>query len=144
MLPLHMATPNVRLDYIYPQVCLIHGPSSSRAPIAYIASTLTMLSSLWILGLAWGVPFFLLILFLLPEDAYGEEDVKTFSPETIKARSRTQILVLGDIGRSPRMQYHALSIAKHGVAVDLIGYLGVFTVLLLSNPVFLPSRSTSV
>lgn len=33
-----------------------------------------------------------------------------------------QVLVLGDIGRSPRMQYHALSIAKHGGTVHLIGY----------------------
>ncbi|KAK0665611.1 family 33 putative glycosyltransferase [Cercophora samala] len=33
------------------------------------------------------------------------------------------ILVLGDIGRSPRMTYHALSIAKHGGKVKLIGYL---------------------
>ncbi|KAF2966095.1 hypothetical protein GQX73_g7450 [Xylaria multiplex] len=33
-----------------------------------------------------------------------------------------QILVLGDIGRSPRMQYHALSIARHGGTVHLIGY----------------------
>jgi beta-1,4-mannosyltransferase len=37
-----------------------------------------------------------------------------------------QILVLGDIGRSPRMQYHAGSIAKHGGQVQLIGYLGTF------------------
>lgn len=34
------------------------------------------------------------------------------------------ILVLGDIGRSPRMTYHALSIAKHGGKVNLIGFLG--------------------
>ncbi|KAI1335774.1 glycosyltransferase family 33 protein [Xylariaceae sp. FL0016] len=33
-----------------------------------------------------------------------------------------QILVLGDIGRSPRMQYHALSVARHGGSVELIGY----------------------
>ena len=33
-----------------------------------------------------------------------------------------QILVVGDIGRSPRMQYHALSLAKHGCSVQLIGY----------------------
>ncbi|KAI0580022.1 Chitobiosyldiphosphodolichol beta-mannosyltransferase [Pyrenophora tritici-repentis] len=33
-----------------------------------------------------------------------------------------QVVVLGDIGRSPRMQYHALSIAKHGGRVFLIGY----------------------
>lgn len=36
-----------------------------------------------------------------------------------------QVVVLGDIGRSPRMQYHALSIAKHGGRVDLIGYKGI-------------------
>jgi beta-1,4-mannosyltransferase len=34
-----------------------------------------------------------------------------------------QVVVLGDIGRSPRMQYHALSIATHGGKVDLIGYV---------------------
>ncbi|KAK0643229.1 glycosyl transferases group 1-domain-containing protein [Cercophora newfieldiana] len=33
------------------------------------------------------------------------------------------VLVLGDIGRSPRMTYHALSVAKHGGKVNLIGYL---------------------
>ncbi|TFB03570.1 Chitobiosyldiphosphodolichol beta-mannosyltransferase [Trichoderma ghanense] len=33
-----------------------------------------------------------------------------------------QILVVGDIGRSPRMQYHALSVAKHGKKVDIVGY----------------------
>jgi hypothetical protein len=37
-----------------------------------------------------------------------------------------QILVLGDIGRSPRMQYHATSIAKHGGQVQLIGYCGTW------------------
>jgi beta-1,4-mannosyltransferase len=35
------------------------------------------------------------------------------------------IVVLGDIGRSPRMQYHALSIAKHGGKVFLVGYQGM-------------------
>ena len=33
-----------------------------------------------------------------------------------------QVVVLGDIGRSPRMQYHALSIAKAGGLVSMIGY----------------------
>jgi beta-1,4-mannosyltransferase len=37
-----------------------------------------------------------------------------------------QVLVLGDIGRSPRMQYHALSLAKHGGNVQMIGYVGMF------------------
>jgi len=36
-----------------------------------------------------------------------------------------QVVVLGDIGRSPRMQYHTLSIADHGGYVQLIGYLGM-------------------
>ena len=40
-----------------------------------------------------------------------------------RSANRVQVLVLGDIGRSPRMQYHALSIAKHGGHVDLIGYV---------------------
>ena len=43
------------------------------------------------------------------------------------------VLVLGDIGRSPRMTYHALSIAKHGGKVNLIGYLGKSTSPLLSH-----------
>ena len=42
-----------------------------------------------------------------------------------KAGRTTQVVVLGDIGRSPRMQYHAISIAKHGGKVYLIGYQGL-------------------
>ncbi|KAG8231694.1 hypothetical protein J437_LFUL007469 [Ladona fulva] len=34
------------------------------------------------------------------------------------------VVVLGDVGRSPRMQYHALSFAREGFNVDLIGYKG--------------------
>jgi beta-1,4-mannosyltransferase len=33
-----------------------------------------------------------------------------------------QVLVVGDIGRSPRMQYHAISAAKHGRHVDIVAY----------------------
>jgi len=36
-----------------------------------------------------------------------------------------QVVVLGDLGRSPRMQYHALSVATHGGHVQLIGYVGM-------------------
>lgn len=46
---------------------------------------------------------------------------RKYSPST-SGRVSAQVLVLGDIGRSPRMQYHALSIAKHGGDVQLIGY----------------------
>lgn len=48
---------------------------------------------------------------------------RKYSPSA-SGRVSAQVLVLGDIGRSPRMQYHALSIAKHGGDVQLIGYEG--------------------
>ncbi|XP_017657116.1 chitobiosyldiphosphodolichol beta-mannosyltransferase isoform X2 [Nannospalax galili] len=32
------------------------------------------------------------------------------------------VVVLGDVGRSPRMQYHALSLAKSGFSVTLLGF----------------------
>ncbi|KAG7295758.1 hypothetical protein JYU34_020809 [Plutella xylostella] len=38
-------------------------------------------------------------------------------------RKAVKVVVLGDIGRSPRMQYHALSLANNGLKVDLIGYV---------------------
>lgn len=62
-------------------------------------------------------------------DEKGNEiEVKTRDgkdPQRWKHGKTVQVLVLGDIGRSPRMQYHALSIAKHGGRVYLIGYQGM-------------------
>ncbi|CAL8310445.1 unnamed protein product [Arctogadus glacialis] len=40
------------------------------------------------------------------------------------AERRVCVVVVGDIGRSPRMQYHALSLSRHGYQVDLVGFLG--------------------
>uniref|UniRef100_A0A8D0HL38 Uncharacterized protein n=1 Tax=Sphenodon punctatus TaxID=8508 RepID=A0A8D0HL38_SPHPU len=40
------------------------------------------------------------------------------------AGGRVCVVVLGDLGRSPRMQYHALSLARRGRRVTLLGYLG--------------------
>lgn len=37
---------------------------------------------------------------------------------------RVHVVVLGDIGRSPRMQFHALSLAGLGFQVSMFGYLG--------------------
>lgn len=34
------------------------------------------------------------------------------------------VIVLGDLGRSPRMQYHASSLLKEGNTVSLVGYEG--------------------
>ncbi|KAI9565178.1 hypothetical protein GHT06_008955 [Daphnia sinensis] len=40
------------------------------------------------------------------------------------ANKRACVVVLGDVGRSPRMQYHALSLAKEEYDVDIVGYSG--------------------
>lgn len=69
----------------------------------------------WLLGLVVIFAISSLVLLNLPTQ-YGGIIGKD------RSANRVQILVLGDIGRSPRMQYHALSIAKHGAQVDLIGY----------------------
>ena len=37
---------------------------------------------------------------------------------------RVAVLVLGDIGRSPRMQNHAVALAHAGWKVELIGFKG--------------------
>lgn len=42
----------------------------------------------------------------------------------MRPRPVVQVLVVGDIGRSPRMRYHAVSLADAGCTVDLIGYTG--------------------
>lgn len=90
---------------------------------------------------------FSLVLVTLPKqyDPYEDKAVKFVDEkgQEIKVKTRdgkeplrwkqgrtVQIVVLGDIGRSPRMQYHALSIAKHGGRVFLIGYQGTACVIL--------------
>lgn len=43
-----------------------------------------------------------------------------------KRRKRSvAVLVLGDIGRSPRMMYHAESFAKSGFETFVVGYEGI-------------------
>ncbi len=44
------------------------------------------------------------------------------------------VIVLGDLGRSPRMQYHALALAAEGVDVDLIGEEGAALAASLTHP----------
>ncbi|KAI2606983.1 glycosyltransferase family 33 protein [Hypoxylon fragiforme] len=81
--------------------------------MAYLAIVLSFTAVGLLLGLV-------VVLTMLPS-----RYVKKHSPTASKEESAVsvQVLVLGDIGRSPRMQYHALSIARHGGSVDLIGYL---------------------
>ncbi|KAG5545930.1 hypothetical protein RHGRI_018182 [Rhododendron griersonianum] len=50
----------------------------------------------------------------------GREEAKK-----IGRRGRAAVVVLGDIGRSPRMQYHALSLARQAsLEVDIVAYGG--------------------
>lgn len=35
-----------------------------------------------------------------------------------------QVVVLGDVGRSPRMQYHCLSLVQLNYTVEVVGYGG--------------------
>ena len=44
--------------------------------------------------------------------------------KTKKLLLHVVVIVLGDVGRSPRMQYHAQSLIKHGHTVSLVGYNG--------------------
>lgn len=39
---------------------------------------------------------------------------------------RVCVCVLGDIGHSPRMQYHSISLAEAGYKVDIVSYQGNF------------------
>ena len=57
---------------------------------------------------------FLFSILLLAALKWREEDGK----------GRVAVVVLGDIGRSPRMQYHALSLCREGYSVDIVGYGG--------------------
>lgn len=47
-----------------------------------------------------------------------------FRPRERHSLRSVAILVLGDIGRSPRMMYHAQSFAQNDFQTDLIGYSG--------------------
>ncbi|CAI8017674.1 Chitobiosyldiphosphodolichol beta-mannosyltransferase [Geodia barretti] len=41
-----------------------------------------------------------------------------------RGEGRVLVVVLGDMGRSPRMQYHCLSLLKAGYSVEFVGYGG--------------------
>jgi beta-1,4-mannosyltransferase len=49
----------------------------------------------------------------------------TESSEVVSREIHVVVIVLGDVGRSPRMQYHAESLLNEGHTVSLLGYEGV-------------------
>lgn len=56
----------------------------------------------------------------------GDAALAPSSSSSSNPRRTAVVLVLGDVGRSPRMQYHALSLAEHDdrTEVALVGYRG--------------------
>uniref|UniRef100_A0A093VRK8 Chitobiosyldiphosphodolichol beta-mannosyltransferase n=1 Tax=Talaromyces marneffei PM1 TaxID=1077442 RepID=A0A093VRK8_TALMA len=74
------------------------------------------------LSIAFWLSSCLTVLILALPSQYIPQRAKEEKIDNGKEKVTVQILVLGDIGRSPRMQYHALSIARHGGQVDIIGY----------------------
>ena len=44
--------------------------------------------------------------------------------DQLNSTMQAAVIVLGDLGRSPRMQYHAVALAVNGIDVDLIGEEG--------------------
>ena len=76
-------------------------------------------SDVLLTGILIGSTAFTILLLMLPS-RYHVSTAK-------RSETAIQVLALGDIGRSPRMQYHALSIAKKGTHVNMIGYNGEIT-----------------
>jgi hypothetical protein len=54
----------------------------------------------------------------------GAEPQESSTSKPRAKPGRVAVLVLGDVGRSPRMQNHAVSFAKADWQVDLIGFRG--------------------
>ena len=53
------------------------------------------------------------------------EEIPQEIPQEIQQEKHVVVLVLGDVGRSPRMQYHAISLAEMpNTKVTLVGYTG--------------------
>ncbi|KAF9890147.1 mannosyltransferase [Aspergillus nanangensis] len=73
-----------------------------------------------LISVAFYISTALTIFILLLPSQYSPKRIP--SQDAPNPKTTVQVLVLGDIGRSPRMQYHALSIAKGGGTVDIIGY----------------------
>jgi len=92
--------------------------ADANAAVAVVTVSLVLLGLLSGLSLSWALlPVAVVVLiFVLASGLRGRDEL---------AHLNVCVLVLGDIGRSPRMQYHALSLSRHGYSVTLIGFLGI-------------------
>ncbi|XP_058627511.1 chitobiosyldiphosphodolichol beta-mannosyltransferase isoform X2 [Onychostoma macrolepis] len=91
--------------------------ADANAAVAVVTVSLVVLGLLSGLSLSWALlPVAVVVLiFVLASGLKGRDEL---------AHLNVCVLVLGDVGRSPRMQYHALSLSRHGYNVTLIGFLG--------------------
>ena len=87
-------------------------------------STLVTVAITSFLGVATAVALCMLLFAPTSYDAYSSDLPDPNEKSASKVTTTVQVVVLGDIGRSPRMQNHAISLAKHGARVHLIGFLG--------------------
>jgi beta-1,4-mannosyltransferase len=69
----------------------------------------------------WGLAVFGLTYLIVPLILFKLQPPEP-TAEDLQRRKRAIVLVLGDLGRSPRMNYHALSLANGGLDVELCGY----------------------
>ncbi|KAK9762138.1 mannosyltransferase [Basidiobolus ranarum] len=74
---------------------------------------------------------------MAPKRKKTKSNSKSSQDSSKTSKKRVTLLVLGDIGRSPRMQYHALSFAEHGYFVDFVGYEGSLPMEGITNSSFI-------
>jgi len=105
------------------EIYLSKASSSQYSTAVYIESNPTMAAEVtvgvWLVAIYLLIPVFLYV--FAPQGP---------STEDLNRRARAIVLVLGDLGRSPRMMYHARSLARGNVEVNLCGYDGMFFFLL--------------
>jgi hypothetical protein len=53
-----------------------------------------------------------------------DQSLEMTDASSISSSFHVVVIVLGDLGRSPRMQYHANSLLAEGHFVSLVGYTG--------------------
>ncbi len=70
---------------------------------------------------------FLSVIFyiLLEKGFFISLNRKNLSEKTNNYKKNAFIVVMGDIGRSPRMNYHCLSLVKLGYYITIFGYKGL-------------------
>ncbi|XP_056609235.1 chitobiosyldiphosphodolichol beta-mannosyltransferase isoform X1 [Triplophysa dalaica] len=91
--------------------------ADANTAVAVVTVSLVLLGLLSGLSLWWALlpAAVVVLIFILASGLKGRDEF---------AHLNVCVLVLGDIGRSPRMQYQALSLSRHGYNVTFIGFLG--------------------